>query len=169
MPFGPSFRRSPRRAACRSTLWSPKLTMPGPHPGICRARSGFTCWRPCASARSVESKTFGAHECAEIGAFRHRILPGLVLRPAVVGARAELVGVALALVGLHRLAPAVVGRDLLPQAAFVVAVAMDRDVEAEPRAHHALERGPAGAQRRHRKAMPRQTKNVGDLGGMVAD
>src|SRR5947207_7562421 len=64
------------------------------------------------SARSVESKTFGAHECAEIGAFRHRILPGLVLRPAVVGARAELVGVALALVGLHRLAPAVVGRDL---------------------------------------------------------
>ena len=62
-------------------------------------------------------KPLRAHECAEIGALGHRILPGLVLRPAIVGALAEFIDVALGLVGLHGLAALVVGRDLFPQPA----------------------------------------------------
>src|SRR5262245_1090830 len=97
------------------------------------------CWTNCAGARSIELEALGAHECTEIGTLRHRILPRLVFRPAVLGALPELFRITLGLVGLHRLAPPVVGGDLLVQSVLVVAVAMDRDVEAEPGAHHALE------------------------------
>ena len=41
--------------------------------------------RRAAEAHDQSSlKPLRAHECAEIGALRHRILPGLVLRPAIV-------------------------------------------------------------------------------------
>src|SRR5882757_9709964 len=91
---------------------------------ICRVRSDCTCSTTCASARSVEFETLGAHECTEIGAFGHRILPGFVLRPAVVGALAEPVGVALTFIGLHGLAPPIVGGDLFLEPRIVVAVVM---------------------------------------------
>src|SRR5262245_440177 len=92
-----------------------------------RVRCVFTCSTSCANARSVELEPFAAHECAEIGALRHRILPGLVLGPAVVGALAEAIGVALGLVGLHGVAPPVVRGDLGLQPAFVIAIAMQGD------------------------------------------
>src|SRR5215510_14894961 len=143
--------------------------MRGRRPAIFPARSGSTCSTSCANARSVEFETLGAHECAEVGPFRHRILPRLVFRPAVVGAFPKPVGVALRAVGLDGLPPAIVGGDLLLQPALVIAVVMEADTEAKPRAHHALERRPAGAKRGHREDMLRQPENVGDLGGMVAD
>ncbi len=40
---------------------------------------------------SVELEALAAHECAEIGPLRHRILPGLVLRPAIGRVLAEFV------------------------------------------------------------------------------
>src|SRR4029077_13333769 len=91
-------------------------------PEIFPARSASTCWTNSRSARSVEFETLGAHECAEIGPLRHRILPGLVLRPAIDRALAEFIGVALGLVGLHRFAPSIVGRDPVLERTLVVAV-----------------------------------------------
>src|SRR5690349_25128835 len=107
------------------------------------------CNRP--SGRSVELEALAAHESAEIGPLGHRILPGLVLRPAVLGALAELLRVALRAVRLHRLAPCVVGGNLLLEPAPIVTVAVDRDVEPKPWTHDPCEGRPAGAQGRHRK------------------
>src|SRR5581483_8891599 len=106
---------------------------------------------------------------AEIGALRHRILPGLVLRPAVIGAAAELVDEALALVGLDQLPAPVVTHDLLPEPGLVIAVVMDRHIETEPRRHHALERRPPDAHAGDRENVRRQAKDIGDLACMVAD
>src|SRR5215468_5498683 len=143
--------------------------MRGRRPAIFPARSGSTCSTSCANARSVEFETLGAHECAEVGPFRHRILPRLVFRPAIVGAFPEPVGVALRAEGLDGLPPAIVGDDLLLQPSLVIAVAVEGDIEAQPRAHHPLERRPTGAQRGYREDMLGQPENVGYLGGMVAD
>src|SRR5262245_14740533 len=134
-----------------------------------RAPCASTSSTPCASARSVELEAFGAHESTEIGTLRYRILPGLVLRPAVVGAFTEPLGVALRLVGLNHFATPIVGSDLLLETALIIAVAMNRDIEAKPRAHYALERRPTGTQRRHREDMLRQIEDVGNLYSMVTD
>ena len=65
--------------------------------------------------RSVEFEAFRAHECAEIGAVGHQILPDLVFRPAIFRILAEFIDMALLGVGLHGAAALVVGRDLLVQ------------------------------------------------------
>src|SRR4026207_178484 len=101
-------------------------------PAISRARCVFSCSTSTKTNRSVDFETFATHECAEIGAVRHRILPDLVFRPAAFRVLAVLVDVALLGVGLHGAAALVVGRDLLFQALLVVAVVMDRDVEPQP-------------------------------------
>src|SRR5215831_12466004 len=149
--------------------WWRRSTTPATTPATFRARSGSMCWRRCANARSVQFEALGAHESAEPRTLRHRILPGLVLRPAILGTLAEPVDVALVLVRLHRLATPVVGRDLFLEPILGIAIVVDRDVEAEPRAHDAAERRPASPQRRHRKDMLRQAEDVGDLLWMVAD
>ncbi len=77
--------------------------------------------------RSVEAKALGSDEGAEIGALRHRILPRLVLRPAVEGGRAKARRVALLAIGPQRRAPAVIGVDLLGEIAFLETLLMQRD------------------------------------------
>src|SRR5262245_28511146 len=137
--------------------------MPAPAPATSRARSGSMCWTRCANARSVQFEALVTHESAEAGALRHRILPSLVLRPAVLGAFAKFLDVALRLVRLHGFAAPVVGGDLVLESGLAVAITMDVDIEAKARGHHTGERRPAGAERRHRKDMLRQAENVGDL------
>src|SRR5689334_17488245 len=114
--------------------WLPRSTMAAT-PAIYRARCAFSCSTTSGNERSVEFETFPTHECAEIGAVRHRILPDLVLRPAVRRILAELVDMALGGIGLHRPAPLVVGRHLLLQALLVIAVMMKGDVQSEPGTH----------------------------------
>src|ERR687898_2459891 len=110
--------------------WWPRSTTAAAQ-ATCRARCAFSCSTSSGNERSVEFEAFGAHECAEIGPVRHRILPDLVFRPAVVRILAEFVDVALVGIGLYGAAALVVGRDLFLEPGLVVAVVMDGDVEAE--------------------------------------
>src|SRR4029450_925873 len=96
---------------------------------IFRARCVFSCSTSSGNERSVEFEDFRAHECAEIGAVGHRILPALVLRPAILRVLAEFFDMALGGVGLHGAAALVVGRDLLLELGLLVAVLMKGDVE----------------------------------------
>src|SRR5262245_13144162 len=103
------------------------------------ARCVFSCSMSSGNERSVEFETFAAHECAEIGPVWHRILPDLVFRPAIFRILAELVDVALLGIGLHGATALVVGRDLVLEPRLVIAIVMDRDIEAQPGAHDARE------------------------------
>src|SRR4051812_38769333 len=111
--------------------WSPKSITAAARESvarsICRARSACTCSTISAVARSFEFEALLAHECTEIGTLRNRILPGLVFRPPVILTLPELLDLALGFVRLYGVAPPVIGRDLFPEAGFVVAVMVNRD------------------------------------------
>src|SRR6185437_15441694 len=142
-----------------------------PHPAgkeTSPAPGASTCWTTC-DVGSIQPESSLAHESTEIGPLWHRILPDLVLRPAIAFAATEFLGMALGFVGLHRLAPSVVSFHFLAQARLVVAVAVDRDIETETRAHHPCERRPTHPESGDRKDMLRQRQNRRDLGRTIAD
>ena len=66
------------------------------------------------------------HEGAEVGAQRRRVLPGLVLRPAVEFRLAEALGFALGAIRPQRGAAAVVTLDLLAKIALVETLLVQR-------------------------------------------
>src|SRR5262249_40840299 len=88
------------------------------------------------------------HIGAEILAFRHGIVTGLLLAPAVLFRLAEADDIALSAVGEDAIAPLVVGAHLLVRG-IGVAVAMHREAERQPR-RDKRRRGPyADAEARH--------------------
>src|SRR5690606_25226844 len=104
--------------------------------------------RPVAAA-SVELEAPALDVGTEIRAFRARILPGLVLRPAVELGAAEAGLVALLAIGEDGVPPAIIGIDLLAHLRIVEAVAVHTGRERQPRAHVARIGWPAEAERRH--------------------
>src|SRR5262249_58046487 len=108
------------------------------------------------------------HIGAEILAFRHGIVTGLLLAPAVLFRLAEADDIALSAVGEDAIAPLVVGAHLLVRG-IGVAVAMHCEAERQPRRGKRRRGRYADAETRHREYMVRQTQEPTHLLGVIAD